>query len=328
MSGKTHMIRKYLAVGIILLFVGTCIIPATAQNIEPLPTSRGNWLYVGGSGPGNYTRIQDAINASSDGDTVFVFSGFYQEGGIVVIDRKYINIIGEDKNTTIIDGCEKGWVFRIDNTISGSDDTHIKISGLTIQNASVGIYVYTDNNTINDNIIQNNVLGDLPRGIFIAIANNNSIYGNVIRKNEYGIYVWKYPKNTKIEQNLIENNSYGILVEGVAENTFISKNTIINNVGYGVSIRKCYYTIVEKNNIYKNHRDALFVVHAHHHDLYKFETTWNENYWGKIKLQSKIILGTLEIPYYSWPGEDCLRFIWLNFDWHPAKEPYDIRGMS
>jgi hypothetical protein len=45
------MIRKWLAVGIILLFVGTSIIPANAQNTEK-ETSRG-WLYVGGSGPGN-----------------------------------------------------------------------------------------------------------------------------------------------------------------------------------------------------------------------------------------------------------------------------------
>ncbi|MCK4416367.1 MAG: hypothetical protein KAU84_04365, partial [Thermoplasmatales archaeon] len=33
----------------------------------------GNILYVGGSGPGNYTKIQDAINAAWYGDTVFVY---------------------------------------------------------------------------------------------------------------------------------------------------------------------------------------------------------------------------------------------------------------
>ena len=59
-----------MVVGIILLFVGTSIIPSTAQNLEKTSsaTSRSNWLYVGGSGPGNYTRIQDAIDASNDGD--------------------------------------------------------------------------------------------------------------------------------------------------------------------------------------------------------------------------------------------------------------------
>jgi hypothetical protein len=69
------MKRKWLAVGIILLFVGTCIIPAVAQDTEKPsePTSRGSWLYVGGSGPGNYSKIQDAVDNTSDGDTVFVY---------------------------------------------------------------------------------------------------------------------------------------------------------------------------------------------------------------------------------------------------------------
>ena len=57
---KNPLIRKCLAVGIILLFVGVGIIPLTAQDIEKsyLPTSISKWLYVGGSGSGNYSSIQ------------------------------------------------------------------------------------------------------------------------------------------------------------------------------------------------------------------------------------------------------------------------------
>ena len=57
------LLWKGLAVGLILLLIGTSVIPITAQDTEKLsqPTSRGNWLYVGGSGPGNYTRIQDRV---------------------------------------------------------------------------------------------------------------------------------------------------------------------------------------------------------------------------------------------------------------------------
>lgn len=43
------MKRTWFTVGIILLFVGTCIIPAIAQDTErTLPASRGNWLYTKG----------------------------------------------------------------------------------------------------------------------------------------------------------------------------------------------------------------------------------------------------------------------------------------
>ncbi len=108
---NTDLLKKWLAIGIILLFVGTCIIPATAQNTEKsLSSSRGNWLYVGGSGPGNYTKIQDAINDSSDGDTVFVYNGTYYEN---IEFNKVIILIGQNRNGTIIDGGGNGNVVYV-----------------------------------------------------------------------------------------------------------------------------------------------------------------------------------------------------------------------
>ncbi len=79
------MKRKGLAVGIILLFVGTCIIPAIAQDIEKpsLLTSSGNWLYVGGSGLGNFSTIQSAIN-------VVIKNECNTVGNFDTIDKKYI----------------------------------------------------------------------------------------------------------------------------------------------------------------------------------------------------------------------------------------------
>ena len=90
-----------MAVGIILLFIWTGTISSNGQQLEKLasPVGRGNWLYVGGSGPGNYTKIQDAINASVDGDTVFVYSGSYQE---CLFIKKSINVFGKDRNTTVV----------------------------------------------------------------------------------------------------------------------------------------------------------------------------------------------------------------------------------
>ena len=65
---------------IIILFLGISIYPSSAidsvkESIIPLRS--GNTLYVGGTGPGNYTSIQNAVDNASDGDTVFVYDGTY-----------------------------------------------------------------------------------------------------------------------------------------------------------------------------------------------------------------------------------------------------------
>ena len=77
--------KRILAIGIILLFLGMSLSSSTGFNVKEQSntTSNGKTFYVGGSGPGNYTRIQDAINDSRDGDTVLVYNGTYYENIIV-----------------------------------------------------------------------------------------------------------------------------------------------------------------------------------------------------------------------------------------------------
>jgi parallel beta-helix repeat protein len=121
------LLRKGLVVGIILLFIGTCIIPAIAQDIEKpsLPTSRGHWLYVGGSGPGNYTQIQDAIDNASSGDTVFVYAGIYQEW---INIEKALTLQGQGKETTYLDATNNNDRLVVINA------SFVTIDGFTLEN--------------------------------------------------------------------------------------------------------------------------------------------------------------------------------------------------
>ena len=325
---KNPLLRKGLAIGIILLFVATGIIPAIAQDTEKtLPTSRGNWLYVGGSGPGNYTKIQDAIDNASDGDTVFVYSGNYQKGMIRV--NKTINLRGEDKNTTVIDGCRQNYVFKLYDVDFA--ELFIEIKGFTIQNAMwAGIGIFSYNNTISGNIIQNN-----EAGIALSWAGNNLIYGNVIRKNSFGIRTSSsYVLNNKIERNIIENNSYGLNIKEWADHTIVQYNNIINNSDYGIVVNSCHNTVVEKNNIFGNHQNAYFIIYFNSlKDWSEDKITWKENYWGKTPLRHMAIHGLMEIYIIFGqppPPHDPIwcDIKWLNFDWRPAQEPYDIPDMS
>jgi hypothetical protein len=57
--------------------------------IFPIKNVKASWiLYVDGSGLGNYTKIQDAIDDSSDEDTLFVYddlSPYYEN---LIIDKQ------------------------------------------------------------------------------------------------------------------------------------------------------------------------------------------------------------------------------------------------
>jgi len=88
----------------------------------------GNTLYVGGSGPNNYTKIQEAIDNAGDGDTVFVYdaSSPYYENLVI---NSSINLIGEDKNTTVIDRKYIDNVIKINVNNTRIDCFSIRCSG-------------------------------------------------------------------------------------------------------------------------------------------------------------------------------------------------------
>ncbi len=49
--------------------------------------------------------IQAAVDASQDGDTISIAAGTYNENDIQITKGGTLTIEGDDKNTTIIDGC-------------------------------------------------------------------------------------------------------------------------------------------------------------------------------------------------------------------------------
>jgi len=244
---------KSLVTGIVFLFIGTSVISGTGNvtigrdirynNLD------GNTLYVGGTGPGNYSRIQDAIEDASNGDMIYVYNGTYYEN--VVVDKP-IELIAEDKDTTIIDGSGSDSVIKI---ITGG----ATVSGFTIQNSknsstAAGVYINSDGNAITGNIIARNK----GSGIYITSSSNNVISGNVITKNYYdGIHLESSPYTT-ITENIISNHSYTVyqsvgipLSHGVylkeSSHTTVSDNTFINNINYDAMFILSSYLMVTGN---------------------------------------------------------------------------------
>ena len=73
----------------------------------------------------------------------------------------------------------------------------------------------------------------------------------------------------------------------------------------GIYLSDSPYNNINYNNFYQNIVDVSF--------QYPIGNNWNHNYWNIPRVLPKLIIGTI---YYYIP--------WINFDWHPAREPYDI----
>jgi parallel beta-helix repeat protein len=232
---KYPLLKKSLAFTIVVLFIVSCVIPSTGlsiiENFLQLTTT-GNTLYVGGSGLEDYDKIQDAIDNASDGDTVFVHndsSPYYEN----IYIEKSINLIGEDRNTTIIDGNKYG------NVVSVFSYKKVLISGFTIQNSGnyTSPYAWADaglslwgSYTI---IVGNNILNNLC-GVHLYCSHDNNISGNVISSNECGIYLppsLGYCERNIISGNVIRDNDKGICMK-TPENNYIFQNNFINNTLY------------------------------------------------------------------------------------------------
>ncbi len=274
---KNTLSRKGIAIIVIVLFIGMSVVPISGtlsikRNV--ILSSFGKTLYVGGSGPNNYTKIQDAIDNASDGDTVFVYddsSPYYEN---VVVDKS-INLIGEDRNTTVIDGGNNN------DTVYVTADW-VNMSGFTVQNSGDKGHPGFDsgielNNVSNCCIERNLILDNKKYGIFIYNGSSkNMISGNsIIHTKHHGVCV-RYASLTLITGNIITDSDDGIgitLGDGSKNNT-VSDNLIRNNYYHGIYIGISFfnpgphpYGNLIVNNILTGNNDGIFLICTHNNTV-------------------------------------------------------------
>jgi len=183
---------------------------------------KGDSLYVGGNGPDNYSKIQYAINNASDGDKIFVYSGIYNER---VLINKSIDLIGEDKESTVIDGGGKYYVIHIDANNVSVNNFYINNSGIYGTNAGITIYGEIKNITIDNNIITDNYFGICigdpylyKRIYYVHITNN------LIQNNEFGIGFYEGYETIILNNTFIDNGIF--IIKGSTKDNVVKNNTI------------------------------------------------------------------------------------------------------
>jgi parallel beta-helix repeat protein len=194
----------------------------------------------------DYATIQGAINAleTKNGHTIRVDEGTYHEH---VSISKSIKLVGESRNTTIIDGTGTGPVVTLSADNASFANFMIRNGGHSWSPWDTCIWGHSLSNIL----IENNTVMDVSNGIIFISLHNSSMSHNFAEGcGVMGLHFDGDSDNCKMVNNTVINSFQGIVVEKSAGN-FIQGNNLINN-NVGVNFYASAGNLVEENNFMNN----------------------------------------------------------------------------
>lgn len=187
-----------------------------------------------GWGIDHFNKIQEGIKNINESGTVIINNGIYFEK---ITIYKSINLIGKDKNNTIIISLNNSDVLEIvaDNCV---------IQNISIKNSSLnaGIRIKSNKNTLTNNIISGNLYG-----LWIENQSENVISNNIISKNKDGITLRNSLNTILTDNKILTNLANGIVIDS-AKNITITDNEFKNNgIKITGNLSDCGTHIIENN---------------------------------------------------------------------------------
>jgi len=181
--------------------------------------------------------IKEGIKNASSGETIFVYNGTYHKNLKV---NKSVTLIGENKNITFIKNKEIN-IHSQNVIIQGFDIDNVR--GVTIHKTFC-------NNTIHDNIIENNDPDNLMSvSIYIMDdSNNNNVFNNYLK----GDVDFQGSKNTICNNTLLYADIWGYK----ANNCTIFNNTLVDST-YGIKIWESSNNSIYGNVVKNNKQNGL-----------------------------------------------------------------------
>ncbi|KAA0001446.1 MAG: hypothetical protein FE046_02075 [Thermoplasmata archaeon] len=218
----------------------------------------------------HFDSVQDAMDAVSAGGTVVVYAGVYYEN---VVINKTVTLVGEDRDTTIIDGGGSGDTV----TVTEYAD-HLDMSGVTVRNCSTGwpyacLKIFSSSNTISecsfesqsgsvsvgiyfdgssDSTIENCTFAYGWEGItFRDFSHNNTVSGCTFTDNTYGISLVE-SNDTAVSGCTFSDNPRGGILLGYSRNNSISNCQFTNDNWFGIGVSYAHDNGIENCQFYEN----------------------------------------------------------------------------
>ncbi|UCF08781.1 MAG: right-handed parallel beta-helix repeat-containing protein [Thermoplasmata archaeon] len=261
--------------------------------------------------PTHYKTIQAGVDAANPGDTVFVYNGIYYENVVV---GKTINLIGEDRENTIIDSGGSGdVVFITANWVNITGFT--ATGGGSDYKAGVGLD-HAQNCSVSDNSLSFNGW----YGMRLQSSNGTTISGNKVISNELSMYIRESSNNVITDNYAYLANWSGIYIVFSSNNNLVANNTCnstnhgihcgtINNDIYGNTITGTDQGIevfefdnnIRDNNVSYNNLGIYFTTSSHNNFVTNNNIS-NNNYGVCLSSASNNIIADNEIMYNSMDG--------------------------
>ncbi len=223
------------------------------------PSSSGTTITVDDDGGADYTKIQDAVDNATVGDTILVYQGVYEESVTV---NKTLELVGNSSKNTIIrkEGrngitINAPWVnlsgFSVEELAHGYAGIELGADNIRVSNCKCTDWrygIYARNRrfcTLENNSLENNRENGIYFRGFFGVCYGNTLENNSCSGNQHsGVYFDGYVSTTTIRNNILWGNGRGI--------------TFYADAPAGTT-DSAYYTTIENNIFLKNRHAGIFL---------------------------------------------------------------------
>ena len=228
---------------ILLVGASTAVAPPSALYVDDVDDGLG----------GNFSTIQEAVNAAVSGDTILVYPGTYAENVDVYKELTIQSVSGNPEDTVLN---PSGYDHAFDITANNVTISGFKINFPMATYSKAAVSISSRNNTILNNVVSITYTGSWYNtfGIYLTgnSARDNTILGNTITGSNYGngngIYFNYASPNNRILGNTISDFSCGAYLYYSGENE-LRNNTISACNSQGLCIQYSDGNRLEDNTI-------------------------------------------------------------------------------